>query len=191
MSRALARNWWLIGLRALAAGAFLLALAVLPPQSIASLIVLFAVYIAADGAVAILAGTRAARRGERWWSLIVEGAMNLGAAAAVLVWPLVIAAPFVNATAAWAIVTGALLFAAAHRLALRHGRWLVVFAGAVSLAWGLLAATAGPSADSDALTVEVWLVAYAAIFGATMLVLTWRLRRFALARSRQRPCADE
>lgn len=177
MSGALARNWWLIGLRGLAAGAFVLGIVLLPQQSIASLIVLFAAYVAADGAFAILAGVSAARRGERWWSLILEGTLNLAAAAAVLVWPLLIAVPFVNVTAAWAIVTGALLFAAAHRLAMQHGRSLVVFAGGVSLAWGVLAATVGPSADSDAQTIELWLVAYAAIFGGTMLILGLRLQR--------------
>jgi uncharacterized membrane protein HdeD (DUF308 family) len=145
MSAALARNWWLIGLRALAAVVFILCVALLPLQNIASLVVLFAAYVVADGALAILAGLWAARRGERWWSLIIEGAMNL-AAAAILVWPAVVAFPFVNLTAAWAIITGALLFAAAHRLAVRHGRWLVVFGGAVSVAWGLLAATLGPAA---------------------------------------------
>jgi uncharacterized membrane protein HdeD (DUF308 family) len=176
MSGSLARNWWLIGLRALAAGTFLLALALLPAQSIASLIMLFAAYITADGALAILAGLRTARRGERWWPLVVEGSINLGAAV-VLVWPLVIAAPFVSVTTAWAIVTGALLFAAAHRLALHHGRWLLVFAGAVSLGWGLLAATVGPSASGDARIIELWLVAYAATFGATMLILSLRLQR--------------
>ncbi|HEX9490056.1 MAG TPA: DUF308 domain-containing protein [Stellaceae bacterium] len=176
MSAVLARNWWLVGLRALAAGVFVLCVALLPPQSIASLVVLFAAYVAADGALAILAGLRAARRGERWWSLILEGTINLAAAAAILVWPVVVAVPFVSLTAAWAIITGALLFAAAHRLALRHGRWLVVFGGAVSVAWGLLAATVGP-AGSDARTIELWLAAYAVIFGATMLILSLRLQR--------------
>ena len=56
MSAVLARNWWLVGLRALAAGVFVLCVALLPPQSIASLVVLFAAYVAADGALAILAG---------------------------------------------------------------------------------------------------------------------------------------
>jgi uncharacterized membrane protein HdeD (DUF308 family) len=176
MSAALARNWWLIGLRALAAGVFILCVALLPLQNIASLVVLFAAYVVADGALAILAGLWAAPRGERWWSLILEGAMNL-AVAAILVWPAVVAFPFVNLTAAWAIITGALLFAAAHRLAVRHGRWLVVFGGAVSVAWGLLAATLGPAAGSNARTIAPWLAAYMVIFGATMLILSLRLQR--------------
>jgi uncharacterized membrane protein HdeD (DUF308 family) len=177
MSAALARNWWLVGLRALAAAAFIVCVALLPPQSVASLVVLFAAYVVADGGLAILAGLRGARRGERWWSLILEGAMNLAVAAAILVWPTVVAFPFVSLTAAWAIITGALLFAAAHRLALRHGRWLVVFGGAVSVAWGLLAATLGPAAASDARAIAPWLAAYAVIFGATMLILSLRLQR--------------
>ena len=68
----------------------------LPPQAVAPLVVLFAVYVAADGAFAILAGMRAARWGYRWPMLILEGWVNLAAAAAVLVWQAVAAVPLVH-----------------------------------------------------------------------------------------------
>jgi uncharacterized membrane protein HdeD (DUF308 family) len=98
---------------------------------------MFAAYVAADGAFAILAGMRAAPRGERWRLVILEGATNLAAAAAVLAWPAIaIAAPFVRLACAWAVVTGALLLAAAHRLSGPHGRWVLVLAGVASAGWG-------------------------------------------------------
>ena len=86
MSTGLARNWWAIGLRGVATVLFGLSILVLPRLTIASLVLLFAAYVVADGAFAILAGARAARRGHRWWTLIVEGLTNLALAGAVLVW---------------------------------------------------------------------------------------------------------
>jgi uncharacterized membrane protein HdeD (DUF308 family) len=97
MSAGLARNWWAIGLRGAAAILFVIAILCLPSPTIASLVLMFATYVAADGAFAILAGMRAAPRGERWRLLVLEGATNLAAAAAVLAWPAIaIAAPFVR-----------------------------------------------------------------------------------------------
>src|SRR3982074_2830868 len=66
MSAALARNWWAVGLRSLVAVAFAIAVILLLPRStLGALVLLFAAYLAADGALAIGAGRRAMRRGER------------------------------------------------------------------------------------------------------------------------------
>src|SRR5258705_9113826 len=64
MSAGLARNWWAIGLRGAAAILFVIAILCLPSPTIASLVLMFAAYVAADGALAILAGmaSGAARR---------------------------------------------------------------------------------------------------------------------------------
>ena len=97
MSAGLARNWWAVGLRGAAAMVFVIAILCLPSPTIASLVLMFAAYVAADGAFAILAGMRAVPRGERWRLLILEGATNLAAAGAVLAWPAIaIAAPFLD-----------------------------------------------------------------------------------------------
>jgi uncharacterized membrane protein HdeD (DUF308 family) len=175
MSAGLARNWWVIGLRAAAAILFVIAILCLPSPTIASLVLMFVAYIAADGALAILAGMRAAPRGERWQLLILEGATNLAATAAVLAWPAIaIAAPFVRLACAWAVVTGALLLAAAHRLAAPHGRWVLVLAGVASAGWGALAAAADASNPH---TISLWLVGYAVIFGGVLLALAGQLRK--------------
>jgi uncharacterized membrane protein HdeD (DUF308 family) len=174
MSAGLARNWWAVGLRGAAAMLFVIAILCLPSPTIASLMLMFAAYVAADGAFAILAGMRAAPRGERWRLLILEGATNL-AAAAVLAWPAIaIAAPFVRLACAWAVVTGALLLAAAHRLSGPHGRWVLVLAGVASAGWGALAAAADAGNPQ---TIRLWLVGYAVIFGGVLLALAGHLRR--------------
>jgi uncharacterized membrane protein HdeD (DUF308 family) len=117
---------------------------------------------------------RAADRGDRWRMLILEGSINLAAAAGVLVWQAVAVVPLVHILSAWAVVTGALLFAAAHRLSGRDGRWVLVLAGIVSAAWGVLAAAIGAG---DTRTIGLWLVGYALIFGSTLVTLAGRLQR--------------
>src|SRR5436190_21226298 len=98
-------NWWAMGLRGVAAILLAITILLLPPQAVAPLVLLFAAYVAADGAFAILAGMRAARWGYRWAVLILEGSVNLAAAAAVLVWQAVAAVPLVQIASAWARLT--------------------------------------------------------------------------------------
>src|SRR5260370_34515343 len=81
MNTGLARNWWAIGLRGAVAILFAITVLWLPASTIASLVLMFAAYVAADGAFAILAGMRAAGRGDRWRMLILGGSINLAAAA--------------------------------------------------------------------------------------------------------------
>ena len=111
----------------------------------------------------------------RWRLLMLEGATNLAAATAVLAWPaLAIAAPFVRLVCAWAMVTGALLLAAAHRLSVPYGRWVLVLAGAASAGWGALATAADVS---DFRVIQLWLVGYAVVFGGVLIALAGRLQR--------------
>jgi uncharacterized membrane protein HdeD (DUF308 family) len=182
MSAVLAANWWAVALRGLAAIAFAVVVLLMPPPTLASLILLFAAYLAADGLLAILAGARAARRGARWWMLVLEGAINLGLAGVVVVWPAISAIPFLHLVGAWAIVTGALLLAAARRLSGPEGGRALALAGAVSAAWGVAAISAGWYKGGRLDGTDGWLAAYAVLFGATVLVLAYRLRGTRSAR---------
>jgi uncharacterized membrane protein HdeD (DUF308 family) len=177
MSAGLARNWWMIGLRGIAAVTFGFIVLALPSSTTASLVLLFAAYVGADGLFVIFAGARAVRQVERWWTLMLEGAINLTVAGAVLVWLALAVVPLVPLASAWAVVTGALMLAAAHRLSDSHGRWLLAFDGGVSAGWGALAGALASSSDGDLRTTERWLVAYALVFGVTLLVLAGRLWR--------------
>ena len=105
----------------------------------------------------------------------MEGSVNLGVAGVILIWPAIVAVPFLDLASAWAIVTGALMLAAA-RVSLAHGQTLLLVAGIVSAGWGILVAGVGPSADDVAAT-RVWLGTYALVFGAALLILAVRLRQ--------------
>jgi uncharacterized membrane protein HdeD (DUF308 family) len=74
----------------------------------------------------------------------------------------------------WAIVSGAMMFAAAFRLRLEHGRWWLAFSGLVSVIWGFLLLV-WPIVG--AIVLAWWMGVYALVFGVSLLVLAFRLRR--------------
>jgi uncharacterized membrane protein HdeD (DUF308 family) len=173
MSAALARNWWAVALRGVFAILFGIVALLLPGATIAALVLLFAAYMLVDGIFTIVAAVRAARRHERWGWLVFEGIADLAAGAVALLWPLLTVVAFVFLMAAWAIVSGALLTAAAFRLNFPHGRGWMLFGGVVSLIWGVLLLI-WPL--TGALVLTWWMAAYALFFGGALLVLAFRLR---------------
>jgi uncharacterized membrane protein HdeD (DUF308 family) len=175
MSAALARNWWAIALRGVFAILFGLIALFLPGVTLASLVLLFAAYMLVDGVFAIVAAVRAARRHERWGLLVFEGIADFAAGAIAFFWPLATILAFVYLMGAWAIVSGVLLWAAAFRLNLVHGRWLMALSGAISVIWGFLLLF-WPFTGAIVLT---WFMGgYALFFGVALLVLAFRLRRY-------------
>lgn len=174
MSQMLAQNWWVVALRGVLALIFGAIAILLPGVTIAALVLLFAAYMLIDGIFATVAGMRAAQRHERWGLLVFEGILNFIAGGIAVVWPLITVVAFIYLLAAWAIVTGALAFAAAFRLQLEHGRWLLAFSGLASLIWGFLLLV-WPLVG--AVVLAWWMGAYALVFGVTLLFLAFRLRR--------------
>ena len=174
MSALLARNWWVITLRGALAILFGIIALFLPEATMLALVLLFAAYMLVDGVLAIVAGVRAARRHDRWGWLILEGAIDLIAGGIAVVWPLVTIVAFVWLLAAWAIVSGVILFAASFRLNLAHGRWLMTLGGAISVVWGVLLIL-WPL--TGALVLTWWMAGYALLFGGVLLFLAFRLRR--------------
>jgi uncharacterized membrane protein HdeD (DUF308 family) len=66
-----------------------------------------------------------------------------------------------------------LVLAAASRINLDHGRWWLILGGAASVIYGVLL-IAAPLLG--ALVLTWWFGAYALVFGAALLVLSFRLR---------------
>lgn len=170
----LAKNWWAVGLRGLFAIIFGVIALLLPGLTLASLVLLFAAYMMVDGIFAIIAAVRAARSGERWGLLVLEGIVDFAAGAIALFWPLVTVVAFVYLLGAWAIISGVLLWAAAFRLIIAHGRWWMALGGVVSVAWGVLLLTLPLT---GAIVLTWWLGAYALVFGVALLALAFRLRK--------------
>ena len=169
----LLRNWWMLALRGVAALLFGILAFGWPGITLTVLVWIFAAYMLADGVFAILAGLRAAQRHGRWWPLALEGVLDLLAGAVAFLWPGIALLTFIYIAAIWAILSGIALLAAAVRLR-AHGEGMLLFAGLLSLAWGVVVIF-WPIAGE--LALAWWIGAYALLFGALMLVLALRLRR--------------
>ncbi len=170
---ALAENWWAIAIRGALGILFGLVALFLPGATMLSLVLLFAAYAFVDGIFGIVSAVRAAREGQRWGLLVLEGLVNIGTAAIAVLWPGITVIAFVLLIAAWAILSGALMLGAAFRLESGDGRWWLVLGGLVSLIYGALL-VAAPMIGAVVLTW--WLGAYALVFGVALIVLAFKLK---------------
>jgi uncharacterized membrane protein HdeD (DUF308 family) len=169
----LSRNWWVVLLRGLAGICFAIITFIAPAISLTVLVLVWGAYAFADGVLALVSAIR--RRGEdRWWLLVVEGLVGITAGVLTLIWPGLTAIALLYVIAAWAIVTGGLEIAAAIRLRkVISNEWLLALSGIASLGFGILLFL---FPGAGALTVVVWIGAYALVFGALVVALAFRLR---------------
>ncbi|AWI87782.1 HdeD family acid-resistance protein [Methylorubrum aminovorans] len=173
MSAVLARNWWLVALRGLLAILFGAIAFVAPGAFVLSLVLFFSAYMLVDGAFGIVAAVRAARQHERWGFLLLEGLLDIVVGVAAFLVPAAAVWAFVLLVAAWAILSGGLMIAAAFRLHLDYGRWWLGLGGLVSVLFGIVLLI---NPGMSALVLTWWLGAYAVAFGVMLLILGFRLR---------------
>jgi uncharacterized membrane protein HdeD (DUF308 family) len=166
---AVARHWWLILVRGLAAIAFGILCFVWPAISLLVLVLLYGAYAIVDGISAIVWGARS-----RWWLMIAVGVVSVLAGLIAFFWPGLTALALVYLIAAWAIVHGVSEIAAALRLRREiHNEWMLIAGGVISIAFGVLIAS---SPGAGALSL-VWLIgSFAVIFGILEVALAVRLR---------------
>jgi uncharacterized membrane protein HdeD (DUF308 family) len=139
-----------------------------------------------DGAFAIISGIRAARSGEQWGLLILEGIVDLAAGILAVVWPAITLVALVWIVAIWAIVSGALMLGAAFILNIDYGRWWLALGGIASLIFGILLII---EPFIGAVVLTLWIGAYALIFGVFLLVLAYQLNSKREARLRSNASA--
>ncbi len=170
------KNWWIVGLR----GLFSLMVGIIsflvPTATIFALVILFATYALLDGIFCLVALMRGSRRRGPWWMLTLEGVLGIGAAVITVLWPEITALALIFVIASWAIVTGVIEIIAAVRLRKQiESEWLLAAAGVLSILMGVvLAAWPGPGAVAIAFIIG----AYALAFGALLIALAFRLRRW-------------
>ena len=173
MIAVLAKNWWAVGIRGVIGILFGLVALFLPGATMLSLVLVFAAYAFVDGVFAIVSAVRAARERERWGYLLLDGIVDIAAAAVAVLWPGITVVAFVFVVAFWAIFTGVLELMAAFRLDFIDGRGWLIFGGIVSVLYGVLLIVA-PMIGAVVLTW--WLGAYALVFGVCLVVLAFKLR---------------
>ena len=170
----LARNWWAIALRGVAAIIFGLVALMMPRITMAALILLFGAYALVEGIFNVIAAVRGHSGAPRWF-LLLEGVVSIAAGLVAFVWPGLTALVLLYVIAAWAIVTGVLEIAAAVRLHNRiRGEWWLFLGGILSVVAGVLMMWA-PGAG--ALALVMWIGAYVLALGVLHVGLAFRLRR--------------
>jgi uncharacterized membrane protein HdeD (DUF308 family) len=167
----LARKWWALALRGVAAVLFGLLTFFIPGITLLYLVYLFGAYALLDGIFNVEASFRSPNH---HWALLVEGIVGVLAGILTFVWPGVTGIALLYLIAFWAIFTGTLEIIAGIRLRKAiANEWLFILMGIASLLFGvfiLFAPVAG------ALAIVFWIGAYALVFGILMLILAFRLR---------------
>jgi uncharacterized membrane protein HdeD (DUF308 family) len=170
----LSRNWWLVVLRGVLGIAFGIITFVAPAISLAALVLLFGAYAFADGVFAVASAVRRRGTTDRWWVLLLEGLVGIGAGLVTLFLPGITAIVLLYIIAGWAVATGILELVAAVRLRkeIEH-EWLLALSGIASVVFGVLIAL---FPGAGALALVIWIGAYAFVFGALLVALGFRLR---------------
>jgi uncharacterized membrane protein HdeD (DUF308 family) len=172
LSEVLADSWWAVGLRGVLGILFGLICLLTPGVAVEVFVILFAAYMLVDGVFAIASGIKAARNGERWGLLILEGIVDLAAGLVAVLWPAITLIALIWIVAVWAIVSGALMLGAAFTLKLDHGRWWLALGGIASIIFGILLVI---EPLIGAVVLTLWIGAYALVFGIFLLILAFKL----------------
>lgn len=173
---ALARNWWLLLLRGIAAIAFGVLAFFWPGLTLVSLILLYGAFALIDGVIAVIAAIRGDAPAARWWLAIV-GLLGIAAGIATFMLPGMTALVLLFIIAFWAIAVGVAQIVGAFRLRKEiDNEWLLVLSGALSVLFGA-AIMIRPGAGALAI---VWVIGtYAILAGALYIGLALRLRKHA------------
>jgi uncharacterized membrane protein HdeD (DUF308 family) len=171
---ALARSWWALLVRGVAAILFGVLAFAWPGLTVLALVFLFAAFAAVDGIFALVAAWRAAEGRRQWWPLALEGVAGIGVAVITAVWPDATAFALLFLIAVWAFATGVLEIAAAIRLRkVIEGEWLLALVGVASIVFAALILIF----PGEGAVAIVWAIgAYAVVFGILLIALGLRLR---------------
>jgi uncharacterized membrane protein HdeD (DUF308 family) len=177
MLHALARNWWALLVRGIAAVLFGILALWWPGATGVALVLLFGAYAFVDGIFALVSAIRAAESHERWIAFAVEGIVGLIIAAITFFHPAVTAIALYFTIAAWAFLTGILELVAAFQLRkLVPNEWMLIIGGILSILFGALLVWLPVV---GVLTLLYLIGFYAIFFGAAMIVFSFRLKAHA------------
>jgi len=172
----LAKHWWVLLLRGIAAIVFGVLAFAWPGITIASLVILYGAYALVDGLFSIFAAISGGSPAPRWW-LAVVGIVGILAGLVAFAMPGMVAIYLVMFIGAWALVSGIFEIIGAIRLRKEiENEWMLILHGILTALFGLVL-MAMPITGAVAL---VWVIgAYAIAAGVIMSALAFRLKGHA------------
>ena len=172
----LAKNWWLLLLRGIAAVIFGVLAFAWPGLTLLTLILLYGAYALTDGVIAIIAAIKGNAPGGRWWLAIV-GIVGIAVGALTFMLPGMTALILLYTMAGWAVAIGVFQIIGAIRLRKEiDNEWLLILSGTISVLFGL-GVLLNPGAGALAI---VWVIGtYAIIAGVLYIGLAFRLKKHA------------
>ncbi len=175
MVHALAKNWWMLLLRGIAAIIFGVLAFAWPGMTLLTLIMFYGAFALVDGVLAIIAAIAGGAPAPRWW-LAVVGLLGIATGVLMFTMPGLTALVLLYFIAGWAIATGAFQIVGAIRLRKEiDDEWYLILGGVVSVLFGVGVMMA-PGAGALAL---LWVIGtYAVIMGAILVALAFRLKKF-------------
>ena len=179
----LTENWWIIALRGVLALIFAALAFWMPQSALLAMTLVFGAFSLVNGAFNLVAAVRHIQKKEHWGWLLFSGIVGILTGVVVLVAPWVatmVMASFLWASVGfWAIFTGVLEISAAVRLRqeIKGEIWLAL-SGLLSIFLGAIVLWIFFPRPVESFLAAGWLLSfYAAVYGVTLLFLSWRLRK--------------
>lgn len=183
----LARLWWAFLIRGVLGIAFGVIVILFPGLGVAAVVALFAAWAIIGGASSLVSAWQA-RSHPNWWVGLLEGIAGVVAGIIAILLPAAAVFGLLFVIAGWAIVTGILQiwFAIRMRDQIRGELWLGL-SGAVAVLFGLLLVI---FPGTGILSVLLLTGVLSLLFGTTMAILGFRLRRLHQQAVRQNEYAE-
>jgi uncharacterized membrane protein HdeD (DUF308 family) len=163
LTRAIAKNWWVLLIRGLLAIALGVLAFAWPGITLLALVTLYGAYCLVDGITAIVLGASGKGEGRNWWEMILVGVLGVAAGVITFLWPGITTTALLVIIASVSIVRGISEIVSAVKLRkLIEHEWLLGLAGAASIAFGVML-FARPAAGM--LAMIWWFGIWAIVFG--------------------------
>ena len=174
MLHALAKGWWLLLLRGIAAIVFGLLAFAWPGLTLVTLVLFYGAFALVDGVIALVAAFSGGAKPLPTWWLVIVGLLGIAAGIVTFVMPGITALLLIIFIGAWALVHGVFEIIGAIQLRKEiDNEWMLILSGVVSVLFGLIVLIA-PGAGALGL---IWVIAaYSIVFGISVVALALRLR---------------
>jgi uncharacterized membrane protein HdeD (DUF308 family) len=175
---ALARYWWLILLRGIAAIIFGVLAFIWPGITLVTLVLFWGAFTLVDGILALAHAIMGGNVSSRWWLALI-GVLGIVVGLLTFLMPGVTALVLLVFIATWAIVLGVFQIVGAIRLRKEiDNEWTLGLSGVISVLFGVILLVA-PGAGAIGL---IWAIAsYAIVFGILLVMAALKLKQHQTA----------